>query len=229
MEMKLMPRRTLTTTGRRIAALAVATLVIAGCGSASKTVTKSAGTSSMPGMNMGSSSSMAGSSASSQSSAAAEETKAAGAAVDGITPVPTQTLATTTWQGMKITAMAMTAVPFVVFNGTSEQEIKPTKKTSFHLMVMLNDAETNVPIPYAEVWATITNHGKLISDERTWPMISRYMGPHYGEDVSVPGKGTYGLSLLVTPPVSGRHLEYANVWTKPHRVNFTFHWTPPAA
>ena len=45
--------------------------------------------------------------------------------VDGIKPVPTQVLASADWQGMKITAQAMTAVPFVIYNGTSEQMVKP--------------------------------------------------------------------------------------------------------
>ena len=57
-------------------------------------------------------------------------------------------------------------------------------------------------------------------------MISGYMGPHYGNDVHVPGAGTYQLSLLVSPPVSARHVEYANVWLKPHRVNFTSTGSP---
>ena len=91
-------------------------------------------------------------------------------------------------------------------------------------MVMLNDAQTHVPIPYASVWATITRGSKIIYDERMWPMISRYMGPHYGNNVSLPGTGDYKLSLLVSPPVSARHVEYMNVWLKPHRANFTFHW-----
>jgi uncharacterized protein involved in high-affinity Fe2+ transport len=232
-EMELMAVRTRAMAIRRLAPLAFAALLIAGCASANKTPvpTKDVAATNMSGMNMSSGSgSMASGSGSiangmSMDAAAAKEEKAV--SVDGITAIPTQTLAETTWEGMKIQAMAMTAVPFVIYNGTSEQEIKPTKQTSFHLMVMLNDSQTNEPIPYAEVWATIRRHGKLISDERTWPMISRYMGPHYGEDVSVPGAGTYQLSLLVTPPVSGRHMEYANVWLKPHRVNFTFHWQPP--
>jgi hypothetical protein len=146
--------------------------------------------------------------------------------VNGIKPVPTQVLATAYWQGMKITAQAMTAVPFIVYNGTSSEEVKPTKKTSFHLMVMLNDAHTGVPIPYASVWATISKDGKVVSDERQWPMISAFMGPHYGNDVSVPGAGSYQLSLLVSPPVSARHMEYAHVWLQPHRVNVSFHWKP---
>jgi len=94
--------------------------------------------------------------------------------------------------------------------------------------VMLSDAQTGVAIPYATVWATIRHDGKIYYDARQWPMISRYMGPHYGNDVSVPGAGTYQLSLLVSPPVSARHVEYQNVWLHTHRVNLTFHWAPPS-
>jgi Fe2+ transport protein len=197
--------------------LACATVaLVAGCASANKTTTTTAasssaaassGSSSMAGMNMG-----------------PAEDKAI--EVDGIKPVPTQTLATADWQGMRILARATTAVPFVIFNGTSERMIKPGPKSSFHLMVMLNDAHTGVPLPYASVWATITKNGKVVYDERQWPMISEYMGPHYGNDVSLPGAGNYRLSLLVSPPVSARHIEYQHVWLHPHRVTATFHWQP---
>jgi Fe2+ transport protein len=197
-------------------ALACATAaLVAGCASANKTSTTTAASStaagasggSMAGMNMG----------------PAEEKAIS---VDGIKPVPTQTLATADWQGMKIVARATTAVPFVIFNGTSERMIKPGPKSSFHLMVMLNDAHTGVPLPYASVWATISKAGKVVYDERQWPMISEYMGPHYGNDVSLPGAGNYQLKLLVSPPVSARHVEYQHVWLNPHRITATFHWRP---
>lgn len=151
---------------------------------------------------------------------------AGGASAGGIKAVPTQVLGTATWQGMKITAQAMTPVPFLIYNGTGMQEVKPAKNVSFHLMVLLNDAQTGVVIPYATVWATVMKGSAMPFDDRLWPMVSRYMGPHYGDDVSLPGAGTYTLSLLVSPPVSARHLEYQNVWLKPHRVTFTFHWAP---
>jgi uncharacterized protein involved in high-affinity Fe2+ transport len=168
-----------------------------------------------PTMNMSTGSAQTGASSSS----------GVGVTANGIKPVPIQVLGTADWQGMKITAQVMTPVPFVVYNGTSKQLVKPGK-ASFHLMVMLNDADTGVPIPYATVWATITKNGKVIFDERQWPMISRYMGPHYGDDVTLPGAGTYKLSLLISPPVSARHIEYQNVWLKPHRVSFAFPWKP---
>ena len=151
-----------------------------------------------------------------------------GKAVDGITPIPTQALGKADWQNMDIQAMAMTAVPFVIYNGTREKEVKPTKHTSFHLMVDLTDARSHFQIPYASVWATIRKNGKVVFDERQWPMISEYMGSHYGNNVTLPGAGHYQLSLLVSPPVSARHVEYKHVWLKPHRVNFSFNWKPGA-
>ena len=210
-------------------ALAGATIaLVAGCASADKSATSSSSKaanagSSMAGMSMGAGSSATGGKSSVAAAASAEA--AAVPSVDGIKPIPTQNLATADWQDMKISAMAMTAVPFVVYDGTSERTVKPTKSTTFHLMVYLNDARTNVPIPYASVWATIKQGSKLVYDERMWPMISEYMGPHYGNDVHLPGKGTYQLTLLVSPPVSARHLEYQNVWLHPHRVNTTFTWS----
>ncbi|MGH2892023.1 MAG: iron transporter [Solirubrobacteraceae bacterium] len=193
----------------RAAAACLAVVLLAGCASANKTATTSStqaaakSSSAMAGMNMGSGSGMS---------------------VNGIKPVPTQTLASADWQDMKVSARAMTAVPFVVYDGTSERMIKPGKNTTFHLMVYLDDARTHVPIPYAGVWATIRQRGKLIYDERMWPMISEYMGPHYGNDVKLPGKGNYQLSLLISPPVSARHLEYQHVWLHAQHITTTFTW-----
>jgi len=206
---------------RSAALIAVFAILLGGCASADKNLTvpssattsaSSNGSGGMAGMNMGAGSSTSGGSVS----------------VNGVKAVPTQMLGSANWQGMKISAEAMTPLPFVIYNGTSEQMVKAGAKASFHLMVMLSDAQTGVAIPYATVWATIRQKGKIYYDARQWPMISRYMGPHYGNDVSVPGAGTYQLSLLVSPPVSARHVEYQNVWLHPHLVNLTFHWAPPS-
>ena len=218
------------TTDRRGALRLAGPLALAGalvgCGAAGSTATTAAttGTGStatgdsggMSGMNMGTTP------APTSSAAASAEAAAAGV----VDPVPTQVLGSAVWQGMKITAQAMTPVPFLIYNGTSMQEVKPAKNTSFHLMVLLNDAQTNVAIPYASVWGTIKRGSETPFDESLWPMISRYMGPHYGNDVALPGAGTYELSLLISPPVSARHLEYQDVWLKPHTVPFTFRWHP---
>jgi len=219
-----------------VAVAAGVALLLAGCAAADKpapaamTMNTSTTSGSMAGMNM-SGGSMGTSGGASDSGAASSQAVAAELkavpTIDGIHPVPTQVVGTAQWQGMKITAQLMTPVPFVVFNGTSEHLFKVSKNTSFHLMVMLNDAVTGVPIPYASVWATIRNAGgRVVFDEQQWPMISRYMGPHYGNDVSLPGAGRYQLSLLVGPPETGRHLEYEDVWLHPHTVHLSFTWNP---
>jgi uncharacterized protein involved in high-affinity Fe2+ transport len=220
----------------RLIGLAVlAAAALAACGSSAGLSSTST---SIAGMKTGSNASGAGQSATTNAAATGKGAggMAAGMSmgpreakaerVDGITPIPTQMLGTSDWQGMKISAMAMTAVPFVIFDGTRERMVKPPKDVSFHLMVELNDARTNYPIPYAGVWATVRKAGKIVFDERQWPMISEYIGPHYGNNVVLPGAGRYQLSLLVSPPVSARHIEYENVWLKPHRVNYTFDWNP---
>ncbi len=164
----------------------------------------------------------------SDSSMAAMAMGASAKPVDGIKPIPTQVLGTADWQEMKIQARAMTAVPFLVYDGSTERMVRPSRNTSFHLMVMLNDARSNYPIPYASVWATIRKRGRIVFDERQWPMLSEYMGPHYGNNVTLPGPGRYQLSLLISPPVAARHIEYKNVWLKSHQVTFTFNWKPGA-
>jgi hypothetical protein len=133
---------------------------------------------------------------------------------------------TADWQGMSIAARTSAPATFVLFDGTSQQVVRPTASDSFHLMVLLSDASTGYAIPYSSVWATITKNGKVVYDERLWPMISRYMGPHYGNNVALPSAGLYHLSLLVSPPEAARHLEYKGLWLAAHKVNMSFRWIP---
>jgi len=130
------------------------------------------------------------------------------------------------WQQMRIRARAMAPATFILLNGAKQQYVRPKKTDDIHLMVMLNDAQTGMAIPYSSVWATIHKGSKLVYDERLWPMLSRYMGIHYGNNVQLAGAGTYRLTLLVSPPQAARHVEYANHWLSPHRVTLTFNWKP---
>jgi uncharacterized protein involved in high-affinity Fe2+ transport len=191
---------------------------LAGCASADKRPSPTAATKTTTG-----SSGMANMNMTGDSAAAT-----AVPSVNGIKPVASQVLATSDWQGMKIQARTMTPTSFVVVDGTGqEQMLKATKHMSFHLMIMLNDQHTNEPIAYATVWARILSPaGKTVFNERQWPMNSAYMGPHYGNNVTLPGPGHYTLKLLISPPVQGRHLEYAHVWLKAHELTEHFTWKP---
>jgi uncharacterized protein involved in high-affinity Fe2+ transport len=209
---------------RPVLAAALSAAALAGCASADKhnaetTAKNSGGATSVTG----GSSSTAGMNMTGGSAVAAEVPS-----VNGIKPVASQALATAYWQGMKIQARTMTPTSFVVVDGTGhEQMFRATKHMSFHLMIMLNDRHTNEPIAYSSVWATILNSsGATVFNARQWPMNSAYMGPHYGNNVTLPGAGQYTLKLLISPPVQGRHLEYAHVWLKTHDVVEHFTWKP---
>ena len=200
---------------RRILVGLTAGLLLAGCASADKNQSGSSSSSSgMAGMHMG---------GGSGSTTAVPE-------VNGQKPVPTQTLATSYWQGMEIQAQTRTPVRFILFNGDKEQMVDPPKHASFHLMVMLSDERTGEPMPYSGgVWATITNStGKVVYDSQQWPMISAYMGPHYGDNVPQLASGRYKLTVLISPPNSARASEYKNVWQKPHDVTMYFRWNAKA-
>jgi uncharacterized protein involved in high-affinity Fe2+ transport len=203
--------------------LLLAVMLLAGCASANKnqppaatSVKNSSAADKTSGMNMD----MPGATVASELPAK----------VNGVpAPVASKVLATTDWQGMTIQARTMTPTTFVVYNGTSETYVRPTKHTSFHLMVMLNDEHTHEPIPYAGVWAEILSAGgKVVYSEQQWAMLSAYMGPHYGNNVTLPGPGHYKLELLISPPVAARHLEYSHVWLKRHTVTENFTWAPPS-
>ncbi len=221
---------------RTLLAAAALTLALAGCASADKNAADTS--SSMSGMSMSGSSSSAGSASSNSGSSVGSAVGSSGSAMGSMssmktttviengvpTPVPIKTIGTADWKDMEIQAQEMTPVPFYIDNGTSSREVKPAKNTSFHLMVMLTDRHTGVALPYANVWAVITKHGKTVFNERQWPMLSEYMGPHYGNNVALPGPGTYKLTLLVSAPAAAMHIEYANMWSGTHKVTTTFTW-----
>jgi hypothetical protein len=195
-----------------------------GYGAASGSTSKSSGM----GMGAGTSGSSASMSMSGTSSSATAVPE-----VNGIKPVAYKALATAYWQGMKIEAMSTTPTTFMIYDGTNANgtgqysEVKANRRESFHLMGMLTDQHTHVEIPYATVWATIYNaKGKMVFNESQWPMISAYMGSHYGNNVTLPGPGRYTLKLLITPPQVARPLEYANVWKGKHDVTASFTWKP---
>ena len=141
-------------------------------------------------------------------------------------PMAMTPLGQAVWQGMRIRARAMAPATFILLDDGKQKLVHPTMKDDLHLMVMLNDASSGTAIPYSSVWATIRKAGKLVYDERLWPMLSRYMGVHYGNNVALAGAGTYQLTLLISPPQAARHMEYDNRWLTPHRVTLSFDWHP---
>jgi hypothetical protein len=137
-------------------------------------------------------------------------------------------LGTATWQGMRITARAAPASAFVIFDGTSEQTVRPARHGGVQLSVTLADSQTGVAIPYATVTATLRRGTKVVAAARLSPMITPTSGPAYVTDTALPAAESYRLGLEISPPVSARHVEYQHVWLRSHSLSFAFRWEPSA-
>jgi hypothetical protein len=136
-----------------------------------------------------------------------------------------QVLDRTVNEGMRIELATSVPTTFTIFQGDQSREVTPQPGDSMHLMTVLADDETGERIPYAEVWATITDaQGEIVFDERMWPMLSRGMGTHYGINVALPAPGTYDVSVQVGPPQAARHPEYTDRWTEPFTFETTLEW-----
>ena len=132
-----------------------------------------------------------------------------------------KSLGSKTWQGMKVELASAEPAAFDVFQGDQTKKVRPEPDDSVHLMAILSDAKTQERIPYAECWVTITDSdGKIVFDERMWPMISRDMGTHYGINVPLPQSGKYDVELRVGPPQAARHPEYSDVWQRAETFSF---------
>jgi hypothetical protein len=135
-------------------------------------------------------------------------------------------LGSDTWQGMTVELASMPPQPSTVFEGQQTKPVIPTGKDSVHLMAVLADAQSHERIPYASCWVTVTDGtGKVVFDERLWPMISRDVGTHYGTNVALPGPGRYSVRLRVGPPQAARHPEYTGIWLVPYTMTVALPWS----
>lgn len=136
-------------------------------------------------------------------------------------PVAMQSLGAQNWQGMRVELATMGPSSFTLFQGTDTEAVTPSDEQNLHIMAVLSDEKSGERIPYASCWITVRNEsGKIVADERLWPMLSRDMGTHYGINVALPEAGTYNVELRVDPPQAARHPEYTDVWT--HSETFDF-------
>ena len=181
-------------------------------GAASATTT----TGSMPGMGSGASTMPSGN-VMTVRGAALPAMQTSGAMPMAMAMVP---LGQATWQGMGIQARTSAPATFVLFNGYEPAARPPTAKDSFHLMVhalrrrdrgrdpvlvgLGDDHEGREGrLRRAAVADGLALHGAALRQQRR----------------SSERRRSITLTLLVSPPVAARHMEYKGLWLKPHRVS----------
>lgn len=145
--------------------------------------------------------------------------------MDGDMAMMMETVASESWDGMRVELAATGPTTFTLFQGGENTQVAPTEDDSVHLMAVLADEQSGERIPYADVWVTLRDSEEaIVFDERLWPMLSRAMGTHYGINVPLPEPGTYTVDLQVGAPQGARHPEYSDRWLEPTTFTMTYAW-----
>lgn len=96
--------------------------------------------------------------------------------------------------------------------GKTRNKVIVEPDDSLHLMASVWDLKTKTILPL-DVSVEISNDDGQVTDKTLWPMISPNMGYHGGDNVALPGEGTYDVTLRVGPLQMNR--------TKPFEGRFT--------
>ncbi len=84
-------------------------------------------------------------------------------------------------------------------DGADADRVAVEDDDTVHLMGSLWDAETGVIPPAGNLSMTVRKGGEVVTDRRTWPMLSQTMGFHFGDNVPLDGDGTYEVEVAVDP------------------------------
>ena len=81
-----------------------------------------------------------------------------------------------------------------------KEVVEITADDSLHLMVTVWDRETHTVLP-VDTRLEIRQDGDLvdIGTSSLWPMVSQRMGFHYGDNIQLPGEGTYTARIQAGP------------------------------
>ncbi|MBV0926005.1 iron transporter [Halomicroarcula limicola] len=105
--------------------------------------------------------------------------------------------------------------------GTDKTEVVVQSDDSLHLMASAWDVETNTILP-VDISAEISDTDGRVASSTLWPMISPNMGFHYGDNIGLPGEGTYDITLRVGPLQTNRTKPFEGRFTEAHSATMSF-------
>ena len=94
---------------------------------------------------------------------------------------------------------------FWTVTGQKTEKVTIQQEDSIHLMVSVWDKATGTYVLDTSPTVTISQDGETVTTLTPWTMLSQNMGFHTGDNVSLPGDGTYSVTVDV-PPASTRRI-----------------------
>lgn len=110
---------------------------------------------------------------------------------------------------------------FWTTTGEDKNKVVVNSDDSLHLMANVWDVKTKTVLPL-DVSVDISNNDGQVTNKLLWPMISPNMGYHGGDNIALPGEGTYNVTLSVGSLQMNRTPSFEGRFTQPRSAEMTF-------
>jgi uncharacterized protein involved in high-affinity Fe2+ transport len=88
---------------------------------------------------------------------------------------------------------------FWLVTGERAEQVTIEESDTVHLMASVWDRETGQVVPSGSVSLELRRDGETAVSGPLWTMLSQNMGLHFGDNVTLPGEGTYSAEVSVGP------------------------------
>ena len=131
----------------------------------------------------------------------------------------------TTTGRYKIALMYSYPHRFWTVNGQNTNKVSIQDDDSIHFMGTLWDTETKTVLPYTNVSVEVTQDGESVDERSLWPMLTQPMGFHFGDNMSLPGDGTYTATVRIGAIQPRRTGSFEGEFGEPTTVDMEFEYS----
>lgn len=114
---------------------------------------------------------------------------------------------------------------FWTVTGDRKSRVSTQNDDSVHLMVSVWDAQTGTYVMDTNPTVTVSQNGDTVTTVTPWTMLSQNMGFHAGDNVALPGGGTYSVTVEVPPTAARRTGAFAGRFDSQQSFEFTFEYS----
>ncbi|WP_418285100.1 iron transporter [Halorubrum sp. DTA46] len=117
---------------------------------------------------------------------------------------------------------------FWLVTGQRVEEVLPESSRGVHLMFTPWDPETETVLPVdAGAQIRVSRDGEAVDQRAPWPMLSQSMGFHFGDNVPLPGDGTYTVEIELTPIATRKTGGFDGRFEEGATATFEFEYDEP--
>jgi antitoxin component of MazEF toxin-antitoxin module len=121
-----------------------------------------------------------------------------------------------------VTPMLTYPHKFWLVTGDNREVVNPTV-SGVHMMATVWDSQTGAVLP-VDMGAQMRTYrdGEQVDQRAPWPMISQPMGFHFGDNIGLPGPGTYTVEIDMNPIEARKTGEFAGRFEETETATFEF-------